>query len=134
MFKGLGNIASLIKEAQNLGPKMQAVSEELKAKRVSASAGGEMVTVHANGLGEILSIEVDPLLQEKGDVEMVADLLPAAINQAVAKSRALHVEAMQSITGGLPLPGGLADLMGGLGTLDDDLSPPTPPSPPLAGQ
>lgn len=111
MFKGLGNIASLLKEAQNIGPKMEKVTAELKEKRVTGSAGGGMVRVHANGLGHILKIEVDQILIEKGDVEMVADLLPAAINDVAAKSKQLHVESMQSIAGGFTLPGGLDEVI-----------------------
>lgn len=122
MFKGLGNIASLIKQAQNLGPRMEEISAELQAKKVTGSAGGEMVTVHANGLGQILKVEIDPILEKQNDFEMVKDLLPAAINQAIGKSKELHVEAMQSITGGLPMPGGLDGLMNQFtngGTLPD---------------
>ncbi len=111
MFKGIGNIASLLKEAQNIGPKMEKVTEELKAKRVSGSAGGGMVSVLANGLGHILKIEIDPMLKEKGDVEMVADLLPAAINEASAKAKQLHVESMQSVAGGFSLPAGIDDAL-----------------------
>ena len=111
MFKGIGNIASLLKEAQNIGPKMEKVSDELKEQRVNASAGGGMVTVHANGLGHILKIDVDPMLKEKGDVEMVVDLLPAAINEVSAKAKQLHVDAMQGIAGGFQLPAGLDDAL-----------------------
>ncbi len=105
MFKGLGNLAQLMKQASSIGGKMGEISEELKEKRVTGSAGGGMVTVEANGLGHILSVIVDDVLKEKNDLEMVLDLLPAAINDAVVKSKQLHVEAMQSVTGGISLPG-----------------------------
>ena len=88
---------------------MEGVTEELKAKQVVGEAGGSMVKVHANGVGQILRVEVDPVLAEKNDLEMVIDLLPAAINDAVAKSKQLHLEAMQGMTGGLELPAGLED-------------------------
>ncbi|MEM7456428.1 MAG: YbaB/EbfC family nucleoid-associated protein [Planctomycetota bacterium] len=120
MFKGLGNIAQLLKQANTIGPKMEQINEELKNKRVSGSAGGGMVTVHANGHGHVLSIDVDPVLIEKGDVEMVKDLLPSAINQAVAAAKQLHVESMQSLTGGMQLPGmedAFKQLAGGLDEL-----------------
>ena len=106
MFKGLGNIASLLKEAQNIGPKMEQVNNELKEKSVVGTSGGDMVKVHANGLGHVLRIEIDPVIQEGNDFEMLADLLPAAINQAIAKSKQLHVEAMKNVTGNLQLPAG----------------------------
>lgn len=111
MFKGLGNIAALMKHAQNIGPQMQGVSEELKNKRVSGTAGGGMVTVHANGLGHVISVEIDETLREKKDVEMLLDLIPAAVNDAVTKSRELHVQSMQSLTDGISLPGGLDDML-----------------------
>jgi DNA-binding YbaB/EbfC family protein len=111
MFKGLGNIASLLKEVQNIGPRMEQVTAELKEKRLTGSAGGGMVTVYANGLGHVLKIEVDQVLIEKGDVEMVADLLPAAINDVAAKSKQLHVDSMQSIAGGFSLPTGLDEAL-----------------------
>ena len=109
MFKGIGNIASLLKEAQNIGPRMEKIAEELKGKSVTGSAGGGMVNVHANGLGHVLKIEIDPLLKDKGDFEMLADLLPAAINDATAKAKQLHMESMQSVAGGFSLPTGLDD-------------------------
>ena len=111
MFKGLGNIAQLLKQAQNIGPHMQGVNEELKTKRITGTAGGGMVTVHANGLGHVMSIEVDETLREKNDLELVLDLLPAAVNDAVTKSRELHVQSMQSLTDGISLPGGLDDML-----------------------
>lgn len=123
MFKGLGNIASLLNQARNIGGQMESVNAELKAKRVVGSAGGDMVRAHANGLGQILNIEVDQVLRDKNDLEMVTDLLPAAINDAIAKAKALHVEAMQQLTGGMELPAGLDD------TLKQVLDGANPPSP-----
>ena len=114
MFKGLGglgNIASLMKEAQNIGPKMEAIAEKLKQERVSGTAGGGMVTVHASGHGQVLSIDIDPVLAEKADMEMVKDLLPAAINDALKKSAELKAEMMQSVTGDLPIPGDIGNMM-----------------------
>ena len=127
MFKGLGNIAALLKQAQNIGPQMEGVSDELKNKRVTGTAGGGMVSVHANGLGHIISIELDETLREKNDLEMVTDLLPAAINDAIAKSKQLHMEAMQGVTGDLPIPGNMENMlkqfMGGGGEEPTDDSP-----------
>lgn len=108
MFKGLGNLANigtLLKQAQELGGKMQAVQEELKAKRATGSAGGGLVEVEVNGLGEALAVRIDPSLVEKRDREMIEDLLPAAFNAAQQKAKQLHVEAMQSVSGDLQLPG-----------------------------
>ena len=105
MFKGLGNLASMMRQAQQIGGKMKSINEELKAKRVSASTGAGMIEIEANGLGEILRVKIDPSLVEQGEREMIEDLLPAAVNQAVSKAKALHVDAMKSITGDLNIPG-----------------------------
>jgi len=90
-----------------MGGQIDKVTEDLRSKKVTGSAGGGMVQVHINGLSEVLQVEVDEILRERGDIEMITDLLPAAFNDAVAKSKALHVEAMRAITGGVELPGGL---------------------------
>ena len=85
-----------------------------------------MVTVQANGLGHILSVEIDPVLQEKNDFEMIRDLLPAAINQAVAKANELRMEGMQSVTGDLPIPGNMENMLKNFMGGSDDSTPPTP--------
>ncbi len=113
MFKGLGNIASLVKQAQTMGPKMQEAMDALKKRTVTGTSGGGMVTVHADGIGNILRIEFDPVLEQKNDMEMIKDLLPAAINQAIAKQKQLHMEAMQAVTGDLPLPGNMEEMLKG---------------------
>jgi DNA-binding YbaB/EbfC family protein len=119
VFKGLGNLANigaLLKQAQEFGGKMQALQEELKGKRATGSAGGGLVEVDVNGLGEALAVRIDPTLIEKSDREMIEDLLPVAFNAAQQKAKGLHAEAMQSLTGGIPLPGlqdALSQLTGG---------------------
>ena len=111
MFKGIGEIASLMKQAKSMGPRMQEQMEQLKTQQVTGTAGGGMVTVYANGAGVILRVEIDPALAEKNDLEMVTDLLPAAINDALAKQQQLRVEAMQSVTEDLPMPGNMEDML-----------------------
>ena len=105
MFKGIGNLASLMKSAQQMGGKMQEINDQLKAARATGSAGGGMVEIEVNGLGEVLRAKIDPALLASGDREMIEDLLPAAINQAQAKAKGLHRDAMQAMTEGLNLPG-----------------------------
>ncbi len=108
MFKGLGNLGNLgavLKQAQEMGTKLQAVQEQLKTKRTSGSAGGGMVEVEVNGASEVLAVRIDPELFSKGDREMIEDLLPAAVNQALEKARQLHAEAMGELTQGMNLPG-----------------------------
>ena len=126
MLKGLGNLAnlgSIMKQAQEMGTKMQALNEELKTKRTTGNAGGGLVEVEVNGLAEVLAVRIDPALVEKGDREMIEDLLPAAFNAAQQKAKQLHAEAMKQITGGLDLPG-LGDM---LGEVSGGL--PSPPNP-----
>lgn len=108
MFKGLGNLANLpalMKQAQEMGSKMQALGEELKTKRATGSAGGGLVEVEVNGLGEVLSVRIDHSLVEKQDREMIEDLLPAAFNAATQKAKQLHAQGMKSLSGGMQLPG-----------------------------
>ncbi len=117
MLKGIGNLANLgnmLKQAQEMGGKMQAISEELKTKRATGQAGGGLVEVEVNGLAEVLSVKIDPSLIEKQDGEMIEDLLPAAFNAAQQKAKQMHAEAMQSLTGGLPIPG-IQDALAQLG-------------------
>lgn len=117
MLKGLGNLAnlgSLMKQAQEMSGKMQQLTEELKSKRVTGSSGAGLVVVEANGVGEILAVRIDPSLFAKQDRELVEDLLPAAINAAQQKSKELYSQQVQSLTGGLNLPG-LSEALGQLG-------------------
>jgi DNA-binding YbaB/EbfC family protein len=108
VFKGLGNLANfgaLIKQAQEMGGRIQAMQEQLRAKRATGAAGGGLVQVDVNGLAEVLAVRIDPSLIQRGDREIIEDLLPAAFNAAQQKARQLHAEAMREATGGLSLPG-----------------------------
>jgi DNA-binding YbaB/EbfC family protein len=112
VLKGLSNLAnlgSIMKQAQEMGGRMQAMQEELRSKRATGAAGGGLVEVEVNGLAEVLAVRIDPSLIEKKDREMIEDLLPAAFNAAQQKARQMHAEAMQTIAGGLPL-GDLQDV------------------------
>jgi DNA-binding YbaB/EbfC family protein len=118
LFKGLGNLANmgtLLKQAQEMGGRMQAMQDELRSKRAAGSAGGGLVEVEVNGVGDVLSVRIDPSLFEKGERELIEDLLPAAFCAAQQKAREMHAEAMQSLGGGMNLPGlkeALAQLTG----------------------
>lgn len=107
---------SAMRQARQLGAQMQAVNDKLKAQRATASTGAGMVEVEVNGLGEVLRVKIDPELIARGDGEMIEDLIPAAVNQAVAKARQLHLEAFKSVTSELDVPGldeAIAQLGGG---------------------
>jgi DNA-binding YbaB/EbfC family protein len=105
MLKGMGNIASLMKQAQQMQGRMSEIQEELGRLRVEGTAGGGMVTVEANGQQRILAVKVDQSLFEGGDREMLEDLLTGAINQALDKAKQASVEEMAKVTGGLNIPG-----------------------------
>ena len=102
MFKELGNLASMLKQAQKIGGRMQELTEELKSKRVEGSAGGGMVVVEVSGTGEMLGCRIEQELVEQQDRELMEDLVTTAVNQALQKARELHAEAMQGLAGGIP--------------------------------
>ncbi|HXL01840.1 MAG TPA: YbaB/EbfC family nucleoid-associated protein [Candidatus Atribacteria bacterium] len=99
------NWKNLMKEAQKMQAKIAKMQEELKEKTVEASSGGGMVKVVCNGQQEIINIEIEPELLEEKDVEMLQDLVLAAVNEALRRSREIAEEEMGKITGGLNLPG-----------------------------
>jgi len=120
VFKALGNLANIgaiMKQAQEMGGRMQAIQDELKTKKATGNAGGGLIEVDVNGLGEALAVRIDAALFAKGDREMIEDLLPAAMNAAGAKAKQMHAEAMQTLAGGMQLPG-LSDALQQLGSGD----------------
>lgn len=116
MFKGLGNVVSVMRQARQFGAQMQAVTDKLKSQRASASTGAGMVEVEVNGLGEVLRVKIDPGLVDRGEREMIEDLIPAAVNQAVTKARQLHMAAFKSAAEGLDL----STLNEALAQIDDE--------------
>jgi DNA-binding YbaB/EbfC family protein len=94
-----------MKEAQKLQAQMAAMQEEVAKKKVDATAGGGMVTVEANGKQEIVAIKIDPEVVSKDDVQMLEDLVLAACNEALRKSRELVQQELGKLTGGLKIPG-----------------------------
>ena len=118
MFKGLGNLASLMKQASQMSGRMQEVTEQLRNHREVGEAGGGMVQIEVNGAGETLDVRIDETLIENGDKDVLEDLLQAAFNQASAKAKTRHMEAMKDLTGGVTLPGmddAMSQLFGGGG-------------------
>jgi len=100
--KGFGN---LMKEAQRLQQQMAQMQDEVAQKTVEATAGGGMVTVTANGKQELVSIKLDPEVVTPDDVQMLEDLVLAACNEALRKSRELVQQELGKLTGGLKIPG-----------------------------
>ena len=109
--KMLGNI---MQQAQKLQAEMARMQEEAKKKTVEATAGGGMVTVVASGAGEVISIKIEKDVVDPNDVEMLQDLVLAATNEALRRSRDMVSAEMSKLTGGLQIPGmgGLGDLLG----------------------
>ena len=97
-MKGFGNMMKQIKLLQQ---KMQKIQEELAEKTVEGSAGGGMVTAVVNGKQELLEIKIDKEVVDPDDVEMLQDLIVAAVNQALKKSQEMMNEEMSKLTGGL---------------------------------
>jgi DNA-binding YbaB/EbfC family protein len=101
---GFGDI---MKQAQKMKAEMDRIQAEAAAKTVEGSAGGGMVTVVANGKGELLSTRIDPEVLRSEDLEMLQDLVTAAVNDALRKARELLNQEMARLAGGLGLPPGL---------------------------
>jgi DNA-binding YbaB/EbfC family protein len=102
MTKGLGN---MLKQAQQMHSKISQLQEEMAEKTVEASSGGGMVNLVMNGRQEIVSLRIDPEVVSKEDIEMLQDLIKAAVNEAIRKSQEMMTEEMKKITGGLSIPG-----------------------------
>ena len=102
MTRGLGNI---LKQAQEMHSKISHLQEEMAAKKVESSSGGGMVSVVINGKQEVLSLRIDPEVVSRDDVEMLQDLIRAAVNEAIRKSQEMMSEEMKKITGGMSIPG-----------------------------
>jgi DNA-binding YbaB/EbfC family protein len=98
-------IGDLFKQAQDLQERLQRVQAEAGERTVEASAGGGMVRATVNGRLELLRLQIEPGALEGGDVEMLQDLVIAAVNQALRNAQQQMADEMSKLTGGLKLPG-----------------------------
>ena len=105
VFKGLSDLGSMLKQAQAMGSRMKEMNENLRDVRAVGNAGGGLVEVEVNGLGEMLRLSIDPSLLEKQDLELLEDLVPAAANQAQAKAKEQHAQVLKELTGNMDIPG-----------------------------
>ena len=105
--KGMGNMAGMMKKVQKMQADMQKMQEELKTRTVEVSVGGGAVTVVMNGEKMIESLKLNPSAVDPEDVEMLEDLVTAAVNEASKKIDDLLAQEMGKVTGGLNLPTGL---------------------------
>jgi nucleoid-associated protein EbfC len=101
-MKNLGNLMNQAKMMQN---RLAQIQEEMAQKTVEASSGGGMVTVVANGRQEILSVKIEPEVVNPEDVDMLQDLVQAAVNDALHKAQEMVSQEMAKVTGGLKIPG-----------------------------
>jgi nucleoid-associated protein EbfC len=100
-------IGNLMKQAQQMQERVKKLQEEAAGKTVEASSGGGMVTVVANGRQEVLSLKIDASVVDPKDIEMLQDLVTAAVNEALRKSQELMKDEMAKLTAGMGLPPGL---------------------------
>ena len=107
-FRGMPggmNQAAMIKQAQKMQQEMLRMQEEMENKTFTASAGGGVVTATVNGKHELQALEIDPDAVDPEDVEMLQDMVIAAVNEAMRAADADSANSMSRLTGGLNLPG-----------------------------
>ncbi|MDY7001169.1 MAG: YbaB/EbfC family nucleoid-associated protein [Thermodesulfobacteriota bacterium] len=98
-------MSDLVRQAQVMQKKMAKMQEEMAERTVDASSGGGMVTVQVNGSQEVLSVKIDPAAVDPNDVDMLQDLVLAAINEGLKKSKDMVQAEMSQLTGGINIPG-----------------------------
>ena len=103
-------VGDLMGQVQQVQSNIEQAREQLRDKTVEGRAGGGIVTVVANGAGEILRVSIDPVAVDPRDVPMLEDLIAAAVNDAVAQAADLRKSEMTQATGGIPVPG-MTDLL-----------------------
>ena len=107
-FPGMpGNMNNMMKQVQKMQKDMQKVQEEVEERTVEASVGGGAITVVASGKKEIRSITIKPDVVDPDDVEMLQDLIMAAVNESLRMAEEMVSKEMSKVTGGLNIPGGL---------------------------
>jgi DNA-binding YbaB/EbfC family protein len=100
----MADFMKMLQQAQEMQGRLQQMQQELESKTVTATSGGGMVTATADGKGQLRSIRIDPTVVKAEDVEMLEDLVIAAVSEAQKKAGEMAQEEMQKLTGGLSLP------------------------------
>jgi DNA-binding YbaB/EbfC family protein len=98
------DIMKILQQAQQMQGRLKQIQDELEARTVSAAAGGGMVTVEADGKGQIRKVKIDPTVVNASDVEMLEDLILVAVVEAQKKAQEIAQEEMGKLTGGMNLP------------------------------
>jgi len=104
---GGGNMKNLLKQANKMKEQMEKLQAEAGEKTVVASSGGGMVTVVAKAKGEVVSIKIEPDIVQDNDLEMLQDLITAAVNEALNRGQDIMKDEVAKVTGGMGLPPGL---------------------------
>jgi len=99
------NFGKMMKQAQQMQAKMAEVQEQLKSESVEASAGGGMVRVTMSGDMQLQSIKIEPSAVDPEDVELLEDMVTAALNEAIRAAQELAASKMSAVTGGVNIPG-----------------------------
>ena len=104
------NFQQILQLGQQMQARMTQLQTELGSKTITCSSGGGMVTVSADGQGRIREIKIDPSVVNPADVEMLEDLVSAAVSEAQQRARQMYDEEMRKLAGGMPLPFQLPNL------------------------
>jgi DNA-binding YbaB/EbfC family protein len=102
------NLTQMLQQAQQMQSKVAEMQQRLQEVEVTGVSGGGMLEARMNGKGELLRLKIDPALVDPNEVEVLEDLVTAAVNDGKAKAEALAREEMQKLTGGLELPPGMS--------------------------
>ena len=100
----MADFSKILHEAQQMQGRLQQLQDELQNKTVTGTSGGGMVSVTADGKGQVRSVKLDPSVVNPADIEMLEDLIAVAVADAQRKAADLAQEEMRKLTGGLPLP------------------------------
>ena len=104
-MKGMGNLGNLMKQAKKLQQELEKAQAEIAEMKVEASAGGGMVTAVVNGRGELLNMRIEREVVDPDDVEMLVDLIVAAVQEAQKTAQQMAQEKLGPLTQGMNLPG-----------------------------
>jgi len=102
---GGGNMNNMMKQVQKMQKQMEEMQKELEQKEVEATSGGGAVMVKVTGKKDLLEVKIDPEVVDKDDVEMLEDMIVAAVNEAFRKADEMMENEMKKVTGGVNIPG-----------------------------
>lgn len=105
MFKNLSGLAQMMRHAGSMGARVKEIRASLAEAQATGSSGNSQVHVEVSGLGIVTRLRLSPELMDGNDVTLLEELIPMALNEALLKVRAMHIEKMREATGGIDLPG-----------------------------